>query len=70
MALIAQSSGLLEPLRQLVRDSKIPVWGTCAGLILLSDHVSNVKRGGQECIGGLNVQIKRNAFGRQVSARF
>ncbi|ELU04698.1 hypothetical protein CAPTEDRAFT_18938 [Capitella teleta] len=41
------------------------VWGTCAGLILLSDHVLEEKEGGQCNIGGLPITSTRNTYGRQ-----
>jgi 5'-phosphate synthase pdxT subunit len=45
-----------------------PTWGTCAGLILLSESANRTKTGGQELIGGLDVLINRNHFGRQVES--
>jgi pyridoxal 5'-phosphate synthase pdxT subunit len=45
-----------------------PIWGTCAGLILLSDEANATKKGGQELIGGLGVRVHRNHFGRQVDS--
>lgn len=45
-----------------------PVWGTCAGLILLSDEANATKKGGQELIGGLAVRVHRNHFGRQIES--
>lgn len=48
--------------------SKRPVWGTCAGLILLSDAATATKKGGQELIGGLGVRVHRNHFGRQIES--
>lgn len=65
MAIVARSSGLLEPLRNFVRTK--PVWGTCAGAILLAESIVGAKRGGQEILGGISVTIGRNAFGSQVS---
>lgn len=53
--------GLLEPLRAVV-DRGMPVYGTCAGMILLA---SAVTEGDQPVIGALDVVVKRNAFGRQ-----
>ncbi|KAJ3020600.1 hypothetical protein HKX48_000543 [Thoreauomyces humboldtii] len=67
MALIAERSGLLEPLRAWVKSGK-PVWGTCAGMILLSNEAHQTKIGGQALIGGLDVTVKRNAFGAQVDS--
>ncbi|KAK9375915.1 class I glutamine amidotransferase-like protein [Lipomyces chichibuensis] len=68
ISLIAERTGLLEPLRQFVRVDRKPVWGTCAGLILLSDEASKAKKGGQELIGGLHVRCQRNHFGRQTES--
>lgn len=48
-----------------IRVSKKPTWGTCAGLIFLSEQASAAKRGGQELVGGLDVKVHRNHFGRQ-----
>ena len=41
------------------------VWGTCAGLILLAEEISNEKDGGQCKIGGLDIIVSRNSYGRQ-----
>ncbi|KAH7312489.1 PdxT/SNO family [Stachybotrys elegans] len=68
ISLVAAASGLLEPLRHFVKVDKKPTWGTCAGLILLSDQVSATKKGGQELIGGLAVRVHRNHFGRQIES--
>ncbi|KAK8010021.1 pyridoxal 5'-phosphate synthase subunit PDX2 [Apiospora arundinis] len=61
----AMGAGLLEPLREYVKVKRRPVWGTCAGLIMLSEEASAAKKGGQELIGGLDVRVHRNHFGRQ-----
>ena len=50
------------------RVQKRPTWGTCAGLILLSDEANATKKGGQELIGGLSVRVHRNHFGRQIES--
>ncbi|KAL7924386.1 PdxT/SNO family [Trichoderma austrokoningii] len=68
ISFVAQQSGLLEPLRDFVKSQKKPVWGTCAGLILLSNQANATKKGGQELIGGLNVRVHRNHFGRQIES--
>ncbi|KAI0545324.1 PdxT/SNO family [Xylaria curta] len=68
LSLVAAQSGLLEPLREFVKVCKKPVWGTCAGLILLCEEASATKRGGQELIGGLDVKVHRNHFGRQLQS--
>jgi 5'-phosphate synthase pdxT subunit len=67
MGLIAQRWGLVEPLRAWVRSGK-PTWGTCAGLILLAERAEGQKQGGQTLIGGLDVTVNRNYFGRQVDS--
>lgn len=54
--------GLLDPLRTRIRDG-MPAFGTCAGMILLSDELE--QPGAQPLIGGLHVRTRRNAFGRQ-----
>ncbi len=53
--------GLLEPLRSAL-ESGLPVYGTCAGMILLAGAVTE---GDQPLLGVLDVMVKRNAFGRQ-----
>jgi 5'-phosphate synthase pdxT subunit len=50
------------------RVHRNPTWGTCAGLILLSESANRTKKGGQELIGGLDVRVNRNHFGRQVES--
>ena len=64
MGLVAERWGLVEPLRRWVREGR-PVWGTCAGLILLAARAAGQKQGGQPLIGGLDVTANRNYFGRQ-----
>lgn len=53
--------GLLEPLRTAVMEG-MPVYGTCAGMILLAAAVTD---GDQPLVGTLDVVVRRNAFGRQ-----
>lgn len=68
MSLVAARSGLLEPLRDYVKVHRKPVWGTCAGLILLAESANKTKQTGQDLIGGLDVRVNRNHFGRQVES--
>ena len=68
ISLIAERTGLLEPLREFVKVHRKPVWGTCAGLILLAESANKSKSTGQELIGGLDVKVHRNYFGRQVES--
>ncbi|GAA1294114.1 pyridoxal 5'-phosphate synthase glutaminase subunit PdxT [Streptomyces sanglieri] len=63
MSKLASLFGMLEPLRERVRDG-MPVYGTCAGMILLADKILD-PRSGQETIGGIDMIVRRNAFGRQ-----
>ena len=55
--------GLMEPLRAAIRGG-LPVYGTCAGLIMLADKILD-PRSGQETFGGIDMIVRRNAFGRQ-----
>jgi 5'-phosphate synthase pdxT subunit len=57
---------LLEPLRAAVKTG-LPVYGSCAGMILLADEVLD-GRPGQQVVGGLDIAVRRNAFGRQVDS--
>jgi len=66
MANLAQRFGMLEPLRAAVRAG-LPAYGTCAGMIMLADQVLDAPAG-QPTIGGLDVTVRRNAFGRQVDS--
>ncbi len=64
MGLVAERWGLVEPLRAWVRSGQ-PTWGTCAGMIMLADRATGQKEGGQTLLGGLDVTVNRNYFGRQ-----
>lgn len=55
-------------MRQTPRVHRKPTWGTCAGLILLAESANRTKKGGQELIGGLDVRVNRNHFGRQTES--
>lgn len=57
---------LQEPLRARIADG-LPVYGSCAGMILLADRVLDAT-GDQQTLGGLDVTVRRNAFGRQVDS--
>lgn len=58
--------GLLEPLQQRIRDG-LPVFGSCAGMILLADEVVGGQLG-QPLLGGIDITVRRNAFGSQVES--
>ena len=66
MAKLARIFELLEPLRARVADG-LPMFGTCAGMILLADRIEDGVVG-QETLGGLDITVRRNAFGRQVDS--
>src|SRR5690606_13071209 len=63
---LAAHFDLLEPLRTAVKTG-LPMYGSCAGMILLADRITDGIEG-QETIGGLDVVVRRNAFGRQVDS--
>jgi pyridoxal 5'-phosphate synthase pdxT subunit len=63
---LARAFDLVEPIRQRVKDG-LPVFGTCAGMIMLADRVED-GTADQETLGGLDVTVRRNAFGRQVDS--
>jgi 5'-phosphate synthase pdxT subunit len=55
--------GLMDPLRERVAAG-MPVYGTCAGMIMLADKILD-GRDDQETVGGIDMTVRRNAFGRQ-----
>ena len=63
---LAVAFDLLEPLRKRIGDG-MPAYGSCAGMILLADRVLDGIEG-QQTLGGLDVTVRRNAFGRQVDS--
>jgi pyridoxal 5'-phosphate synthase pdxT subunit len=63
---LARTFELFDPLREAIRGG-LPAFGTCAGMIMLADRIEGGVAG-QETIGGLDVVVRRNAFGRQVNS--
>jgi 5'-phosphate synthase pdxT subunit len=63
---LATNFGLLEPIRSAIREG-LPTFGTCAGLIMLADEILD-GIAGQVGFGGLDVSVRRNAFGNQVES--
>jgi 5'-phosphate synthase pdxT subunit len=63
---LAIAFGLLDPLRKRL-EAGMPAYGSCAGMIMLADRISDGIEG-QVTIGGLDVTVRRNAFGRQVDS--
>ena len=66
MSLLLESSGLFEPLSQRLA-SGMPALGTCAGMILLATNVLD-GRPDQRSFGAIDIDVRRNAFGRQVDS--
>ncbi|WP_322409135.1 pyridoxal 5'-phosphate synthase glutaminase subunit PdxT [Microbacterium invictum] len=63
---LARAFGMQDPVRRAIADG-MPVFGTCAGLILLADRLEDAIAG-QQTFGGLDVTVRRNAFGGQVES--
>ncbi|MEV8215667.1 pyridoxal 5'-phosphate synthase glutaminase subunit PdxT [Leifsonia sp. NPDC077715] len=63
---LSRTFGLAEPLREAIAGG-LPVYGTCAGLIMLADRILD-GIAGQQSLGGLDVSVRRNAFGSQVDS--
>ena len=66
IGLLAQKWGLLEPLREFARSGR-PIWGTCAGMILMAREVVDGVPG-QPLLELVDITVRRNAFGRQVDS--
>ena len=63
---LMRTFGLRDPLRDRLRDG-LPAYGSCAGMILLADRVLD-GRPDQQTLGGIDMTVRRNAFGRQVAS--
>ena len=66
ISMLAKRVGLMNPLRKFVQDKKA-VYGSCAGMIMLANEILDGRKD-QETIGGLDITVRRNAFGRQVDS--
>ena len=66
IALLAKNYGLIEPIKQRIANG-MPTYGSCAGMILLADRIVDGVEG-QETFGGIDMTVRRNAFGRQVDS--
>lgn len=64
MLRLMESFGLIQPIREMARDG-LPIWGTCAGMILLAKNVSSHR---METLGLMDTKVRRNAFGSQVDS--
>ncbi len=63
---LARTFDLFEPIRQRIKEG-MPTFGTCAGMIMLADRIED-GTADQETLGGLDITVRRNAFGRQVDS--
>jgi pyridoxal 5'-phosphate synthase pdxT subunit len=66
MIKLARTFDLFEPLQQRIKEG-LPAFGTCAGMIMLADRIVD-GIADQETLGGLDITVRRNAFGRQVDS--
>ena len=66
MSKLALDFGLLEPIRKRIAEG-MPAYGSCAGMIMLADEVLD-GRPDQRSFGGIDMVVRRNAFGRQVDS--
>lgn len=66
IALLAKNYGLIDPIRKRIAAG-MPAYGSCAGMILLADRIVDGVAG-QLTFGGMDVTVRRNAFGRQVDS--
>jgi pyridoxal 5'-phosphate synthase pdxT subunit len=67
MIKLARTFEMLEPLRKYIQAG-LPAYGSCAGMILLADRVDAEGSPLEETIGGIDITVRRNAFGRQVDS--
>jgi 5'-phosphate synthase pdxT subunit len=63
---LVRAFDLQQPLRERIAAG-LPVYGSCAGMILLADRLTDAAPG-QQTLGGMDILVRRNAFGRQVDS--
>ena len=66
IAQLAEVFGIFDLIKSKINNG-MPVYGSCAGMILLADQILDAKQG-QKSFGGLDITVRRNAFGRQVDS--
>jgi 5'-phosphate synthase pdxT subunit len=66
IAQLAEVFGIFDLIKNKI-NSGMPVYGSCAGMILLAEQILDAKVG-QKTFGGLDITVRRNAFGRQVDS--
>lgn len=64
---LLETSGLLAPLLERA-SAGMPIWGTCAGMILLASTITEGRVAGQVQLGLMDITVRRNAFGRQLDS--
>jgi pyridoxal 5'-phosphate synthase pdxT subunit len=64
MIRLMQSYGFVKPIKEFAKAGK-PIWGTCAGMILMAAQLSGANG---KALGLMDIEVKRNAFGRQVDS--
>ena len=63
---LVRAFDLFDPIRKRIADG-MPVYGSCAGMIMLADRIAD-PRPDQQTLGGFDITVRRNAFGRQVDS--
>ncbi|MEO3796265.1 pyridoxal 5'-phosphate synthase glutaminase subunit PdxT [Nonomuraea sp. B10E15] len=63
---LAEAFDMFEPLRMRIKEG-MPAYGSCAGMIMLADRIEDGVSG-QQTVGGIDMVVRRNAFGRQVDS--
>ena len=66
MSQLLESYELFEPIKKLIREG-LPVFGTCAGMILLANKIID-GRDDQLSFGAIDIEVQRNAYGRQIDS--
>jgi 5'-phosphate synthase pdxT subunit len=66
IAQLAEVFGIFDQIKDRITNG-MPIYGSCAGMILLANEILDAKQG-QKSFGGLDITVRRNAFGRQVDS--
>ena len=66
IAQLSEVFGVYSHIKDRIKEG-MPVYGSCAGMILLANEILDAKEG-QKSFGGLDITVRRNAFGRQVDS--
>ncbi|MDO4908392.1 MAG: pyridoxal 5'-phosphate synthase glutaminase subunit PdxT [Corynebacterium sp.] len=63
---LLELGGLLEPLKEAIKNG-LPAYGTCAGMIMLAHKILDTRQDAH-CLDAIDIEVRRNAFGRQVDS--